>query len=86
MNTYNEGNLPIYHLAEHTRVSFTLRYASFLQEYSTKPQIQLFTSLSESVHSTLQQDDFTAHFSATGGKPHLYSFVQVRLDKRLLYV
>ena len=76
MSTYNEGNLPIYHLTEHTRVSLTLLHANFLQEHSTKPQTPLSTSLSESVHSTLQQDDFTAHFSATGGKLHVYSFDQ----------
>ena len=75
MNTYNERNLPIHHLTEYTRVSLILPHANFLQEHSTKSQTPLSTRLSESVHSTLQQDDFTAHVPATGGKPCVYSFV-----------
>ena len=86
MNTYDEGNLSIHHLTEHTRASLTLPHANFLQDHSAKSQTPLSTSLSKSVQRTLQQDDFTAHVSATGGKPHVYSFVQVHLDKRLLYV
>ena len=85
MNTYNEGNLPIHHFTEHTPASLTLLNASSLQKNFTKPQTPLSTSLSESVHSTLQQDDFfTAHVPAAGGKPNVYSFVQVRLYKRLI--
>ena len=87
MNTYNSGKLPIYHLTKSTLVSLTKRlHASFLQEQSTKPQTPLSTGLSESVHSTLERDDFIAYVPAGGGKSHVYSFVQVRPDKRLLYV
>ena len=67
MNTYNEGNLPIHHLTEDTRVSLTLLHANFLQEHSSKPQTPLSTSLLKSVNSTLQQDDFTTRVPATGG-------------------
>ena len=74
MNTYSEGNLPIHLLTEHARVSLTLLNTSFLQEHFTKPQTPLSTSLSESVHSTLQHNDFTAHVSAVGGRPHASSF------------
>ena len=77
MNTCIEGNLPIHYLVEHTRVNLILLQARFLQERCTKPQTSLSTSLSESVHSTLEEDDFTAHVPAVGGKPYVYSFAQV---------
>ena len=84
MNSYNEGNLLIYHLRNtHGLASLC---SMPMQEHSTKPQTPLSTSLSEFVYSTLLQDDFVAHVPATGGKPHVYSFIQVRLDKRLLYI
>ena len=77
MNTYNEGNISIHHLTEYTRVSLNLLQASFLQKNSTKPQTPLSTSLSESIHNTLQQDDFITHVPTAGGKLHVYRFVQV---------
>ena len=58
MNTYSEVNLPIHHLAEHTRISLPLLHASFLQEHPTKPQTPLSTSMSGSIHRMLQQVKF----------------------------
>lgn len=86
MNTFNEDNLPLHYVIGNTWVKLTLLYASFLQERPSNPHTPLSTRLSESVHRTLEPDDLIAHVPATGRKLLVHSFIQVCLDKCLLYV
>ena len=83
MNAYNGDSLPIHNFTEHTRVSLTLLDGGFLEEHPTMPKIPPSTSLPESIHRTLQQDDFTPHVPATSRKPHVNGLIQVRLNIRL---